>query len=278
MAVSYGPTLQTKLRDLGIDLDTATIGSSALARAKETAALLFPHHKDHLHVMPHFTEHGAIPENTPTGGLNHKPDWTAFLKHLAKLPGHQFVIVGHGSYLKSVTGHSTFKNLEAVMLDGILSPSGKLTSVTVSIPYTGSVEATAPGDKCVLSAALTKEIATHTRKMPARKTHRKRHVSRRKQHSRTARKQQGGSYNMPLAYFHNGAQFHGTTADPTGVGIGNAGGEWARSPIQQTGGSKQCGGFPPSIMGSFAANGLKYALPMASYSGYKLFTRKNSRA
>jgi hypothetical protein len=267
MARAYGPTLQAKLKTLGIDLDTAIIGSSALGRAKETAALLFPSHANSLQVMPHFTEHGAIPENTPSDGLRHKPDWPAFLKHLATLPGHQFVIVGHGSYIKSVVNRGAFKNLEAVIMTGTLTPSGKLTSVIKSIPYTGAIQATTPGDTCALPvkiAAQVKAMGRHTRK------HRK---SRSQSKSRSL--QRGAGYTMPLAYFQNGAQFHGTTADPTGLNIGS--GAWARSPIQQTGGSQQ-GGFPPSIMGSFAANGLRYALPMASYSGYKMFTRRRTRS
>jgi hypothetical protein len=252
MAELYGPTLQDKLRSLGIDLDTAIIGSSALGRAKETAALLFP--ESRLQVIPHFTEHGAIPENTPAGGLNHKPDWAAFLKHLATLPGRQFVIVGHGSYIKSVVKRSAFKNLEAVLLTGSLTSAGRLTGIRItSIPYTGQISATMPGDKC----ALPTKIAAQVKAM-----------------SRKTRKQRGGAYNMPLAYFHNGAQFHGTTADPTGVGIGAASSTWARSPIQQMGGSKQQGGFSPSIMGSFAANGLQYVLPVASYTAYKMYRKQ----
>ena len=65
MARAYRPILQATLREKGIDLDTAVIGSSALGRAKHTAALLFPDHP--RQVMPYFTEHGDIPENTPRG-------------------------------------------------------------------------------------------------------------------------------------------------------------------------------------------------------------------
>jgi hypothetical protein len=267
MAVSYGPTLQAKLERIGIDLSTAIIGSSALSRAKETAALLFPDQADRLRVVPHFTEHGAIPENTPTAGLRHKPDWSAFLKHLATMQARQFVIVGHGSYIKSVTGRGAFKNLEAVLMTGTLSPAGRLTNIIItSIPYIGKVSATTPGDKCSLPAKIAAQVKAMSRKT-------RKHQSRRRK-----TRQRGAGYNMPLAYFQNGAQLIGTTADPTGTGIGDSTATWARAPIHQTGGAKQQGGFPPSIMGPFAANGLQYALPMASYSGYKLFTRKNRRS
>jgi hypothetical protein len=53
----------------------------------------------------------------------------------------------------------------------------------------------------------------------------------------------------------------------------------ARSALVQTGGritrkQKQRGGFAPSAMGSFAANGLSL-LPVASYMGYRMMNKKN---
>jgi broad specificity phosphatase PhoE len=274
MAAAYGSPLQDHLKTAGFALTpkVTIVGSSELRRARQTAGLLFPGFP--LETYPHFTEHGAIPENTPAGRRYKAPDWTAFVRHLHDThpTAQEFIVVGHGSFLRSavwpsITGqnHKTrFSNLEGFIVNGHWSPTGRLIIETViEVPYTGSVKPDGAPDKCTLPA----KVAAHIREMPSRR-HR----------TRKQRKSQHGGAAMPLAYFQNGAQFHGTTADATGTGIGGSmTGAWARAPIQQTGGAKdQCGGFSPSIMGSFAANGLRYVLPIAGYTGYRMLTRKRS--
>lgn len=84
---------------------------------------------------------------------------------------------------------------------------------------------------------------------------------------------------MPLAYFKDGAQFVGTYAEPTGVGIGVGSGNMIRDPITQAGGRRtlrQQGGFSPSVMGSFVNVGTRL-VPVAAYMGYKLWTGKKTR-
>jgi len=96
-----------------------------------------------------------------------------------------------------------------------------------------------------------------------------------KQKHRGSRRQTGGG-SMPLAYFKDGAQFVGTYADPTGVGIGVGSGNMIRAPITQTGGRhtrKQQGGFSPSVMGSFVNVGTRL-VPVAAYMGYKLWNKE----
>jgi broad specificity phosphatase PhoE len=136
MAESYGPALRSKVTSAGFDLDTATIGSSALRRAKETAALLFP--TASLTVFPHLTEHGRIPENTPKRHVHTRPDWNAFLRHLrvdratSEQASAQFIIVGHGSYLREVWQELTgkpwpvFHNLDSFVIEGDLDVRGRL--------------------------------------------------------------------------------------------------------------------------------------------------------
>ena len=161
MAESYGPALRAKAQAAGFDLDTATIGSSALRRAKETAALLFP--AASLTVFPHIIEHGRIPENTPKRHAHTRPDWNAFLRHLrvdratSEQAAAQFIVVGHGSYLREVwrelTGRpwSAFHNLDAFVLEGDLDVRGRLrVDSTERVPYTGLVSAKGAGDKCML--------------------------------------------------------------------------------------------------------------------------------
>jgi hypothetical protein len=106
-------------------------------------------------------------------------------------------------------------------------------------------------------------------------------------------KQKGGngSAGMPLAYFQDGAQLKGAFGEPTGVGLANPTQAWVRPPLQQTGGSSrfskkqngfsrhsQNGGFSPSIMGGFAANGARL-IPVAAYMGYKMYSnqKKNKK-
>jgi hypothetical protein len=96
------------------------------------------------------------------------------------------------------------------------------------------------------------------------------------------RNQRGGGVTMPLGFFQEGAQMRGTYGSETGAGLGVMTANMARSALVQTGGRKkatrkngQRGGFTPSVMGSFAANGLSL-LPVASYMGYRMM-KKGSR-
>ena len=291
MARNYGPTLRARLRDAGFHLNSgrAIIGSSHLRRAKQTAALLFGTEDDMLtkglHVFPHITEHGAIPENTPKGMRYRRPDWAAFHNHLSTLSDNtktdEFIIVGHGSFLKGVwrqlTGRpwsGTFHNLDAF----IVEPNGTFRVLR----YTGDVSPSAP-DQC----ALPTKIAAHVRMRQTRKHMRKSRKSqkgRKSQKSQKSRKhsQRGGAATpLPLGYFKDGAQMQFTSGEPTGVNYGASTSSWARAPIDQTGGQRnrsrrrQAGGFTPSIMGNFAANGAAYLPSLAAYTGYKLWKNQS---
>ncbi len=82
---------------------------------------------------------------------------------------------------------------------------------------------------------------------------------------------------MPLAYYQQGAQMLGTSADPTGAGLAATNSTWARAPLPRGGGRRrrtqrrrsQHGGWAaPSVMGAFVANGTQL-LPVAAYMGYR---------
>jgi hypothetical protein len=105
-----------------------------------------------------------------------------------------------------------------------------------------------------------------------------------KQQRQRQQRQQGGGVTMPLGFYQDGAQMNGTYGSETGVGLGVMTANMARSALVQTGGRKkatrkqrkqqrqQRGGFAPSVMGSFAANGLSL-LPVASYMGYRMMNK-----
>jgi hypothetical protein len=107
----------------------------------------------------------------------------------------------------------------------------------------------------------------------SRKTVRKTKRSRRSQ-----QQQQGGGVNMPLAYFQDGAQMRGTEGSETGVGLAGMSSGFVREALTQTGGKRrsrrQQGGFSPSVMGAFAANGARL-LPLAAYMGYKMYSNES---
>jgi hypothetical protein len=102
-------------------------------------------------------------------------------------------------------------------------------------------------------------------------------------------KQRGGATSMPLAWYQQGAQFQGTVAEPSGVGLAGASAAWARSALPAQGGGsmhttgqggggsrrRQRGGFAPSVMGAgFAEVGMRL-LPAAAYMGYNQFQNYN---
>jgi hypothetical protein len=272
MAMMYGPIIRDTLAAHGIDMGMATIGSSRLRRARQTAALLFPMHD--LVTFPHFTEHGAIPENTPAGTRYKFPDWDAFVRHLFRRGDSQYIVVGHGSFLSSqawvsVTGEkrkSSFANLDGFIIEGAFTADGRLrVSRVTEIPYSGRISADTNADQCDLPT----KIAAQTRKM---KQHR-----RKTQRQKQKKRQSGGG--LPLAYFQDGAQMRGTYADATGVGLAQPTATMVRAPLTQVGGrrkTKQAGGFSPSIMGSFVANGSQL-IPVAAYMGYKMMKKSGRK-
>ena len=277
MASVYSAQLQRRLKDAGINLDRAIIGSSALRRAKETAALLFPEHK--RIVFPHLTEHGKLPENTPRGPHKSRPDWRAFIEHICDkiVDDCDLVIVGHGSYLKAVWADITgekpahLHNLDGFIVDGAIDEGHLHVSKATKIPYDHGVDADA-ADKCPAPEDhhfVARKLAAHTKKMVKRS-----------RHSRRRSGQRGGA-GMPLAWYQPGAQMRAPyIAEATGEGAAGSTPGWARTGLAQTGGRrltrKQQGGFAPSVMGSFVNNGMRL-LPVASYMGYKMLSRKKGR-
>lgn len=147
MARAYGPTLRNHLHRHGISTEgpTVLVGSSGLRRARETASLLFdissPAH------LPHIKEFGAIPENTPSRFRRDKPDFRAFLRHIHDLPQSTFIVVAHGSFLRSEVWsavaprrgpHKRFGNLDALLVRAQLTEDGRLVgSRTVDLPWSG---------------------------------------------------------------------------------------------------------------------------------------------
>jgi broad specificity phosphatase PhoE len=280
MAIAYGPALRTRLIDLEIDLRTARIASSGLARAHQTAELLFPDQRP-IDTVPHVKEFGDIPENTPARRRRCKPDWRAFLRHIYTDTQHtQFVVVAHGSYLREVAWPSVsggkkwpsgkFDNLDAFFVEGELTAQGTLhASRVVNLLRTPSLKVKGD-DKC--SMAIERKIAAH-RKM----------TRYRQKQTRRSRKQRGGSAtSMPLAY-HVPTAFETRTTETTGAGLAGAAGNWIRTPLLRQGGGRhrrtrrrQAGGFAPSVMGAFASNGLRL-LPVAGYMGYKMWNGSGQR-
>ena len=122
-ARAYGPVLRKRLLRLGFDVRKATIASSTLRRAKETATLLF----GRTTTVEQFTEHGAIPENTPVGRSYETPNWPAVR---ARLSG-DTVLVGHGSFLTSLWPELTGKKRAEKLknMDGILIEDGQYTEI-----------------------------------------------------------------------------------------------------------------------------------------------------
>jgi broad specificity phosphatase PhoE len=278
MAEHYRPILHQRLTAAGFDIETATIGSSGLRRARNTAQLLFPGRT--VHHLPHIKEYGNIPENTPMATKRCRPDWRAFLKHLATLPASQFAVVGHGSFLRvkvwqSLTNkpHGRFHNLDGMLITAILTKDGDLLHPHIEeFKYQPPAYISDAADQC--SVAVERKIAAHY-KMP-------RMTEKWKRSRRQSRSQRGGA-NMPLAYFQDGAQMNGTYAENTGTGLAGTSSSWVRAPLNQTGGRRtaQHGGFSPSVMGSFLVNGSRL-IPVAGFMGYRMLeksgkTRKGSR-
>ena len=281
-ARAYGPALRRRLAAEGFDLDGAFVGASALRRAQDTARIVFD--RDPV-ALPHFAENGRIPENTPSGRPYAAPNWSRFVAHLSTLvhEGESVAVVGHGSFLLSLwpklTGKARGKrlnNLDGILLEADIGPHG--------LRVLGFKELMAPAlptkgaDKCDVEDI--RKIRGTSRSM-------------------TRQRGGNGSAGMPLGFFNDGAQMHGTMGEPTGVGLAGSSGSWVRPPLNQTGGvgsratrgrrsrrsqngfglrakrtrRSQSGGFSPSVMGAFASNGLRL-LPIAGYMGYKMYSNK----
>jgi broad specificity phosphatase PhoE len=294
MARAYGPTLRSRLQRASIQLTgpDVLVGSSGLQRACDTAKLLFP--TVSVTHLSHIMEFGNIPENTPTRLRREKPDFRAFLRHLHDLSQSTFIVVAHGSFLRSEAwpivsprrpDHARFGNLDAFVVRTGLTEDGRLLNPKVTdLPWAGRKPA--GGDRC--SHRVERMIRTHTHKTGGNS----RKMTRR--HVRT-RKQKGGATGLPLAWYQQGAQFQGTVAEPTGVGLAGSSASWARSALPAQGGGRrrrthrrqqggihdqrsgvtdhleQMGGFSPSVMGAgFASVGMRL-LPAAAYMGYNQF-------
>lgn len=285
IAAQYGPLLLRQLRTSGFDVDHCRIGSSYLGRARETARLVFGCQSPIR--LPHFTENGAIPENTPAASHYTPPDWDRFTIHLSTLvhEGQSVAVVGHGSFLGSLwptlTGKSRearLNNLDGILLDIEVSRNGSRVHGFQEIPC--SLFADPSADQC--QAPDRQKIATLRRRMAPQRRQR-------------SQKQRGGngSAGMPLAYFEDGAQMFRTSPTPTGVGLAGMTDGWVRTSLGLTGGARrrtqkqrqqkkqrqqqQNGGFTASVMGAFASNGLR-ALPLAGYLGYRQYSNEQDRS
>lgn len=260
-AAEYGPVLQKKLQVAGFNTRNAIVCSSTLQRAKDTARLVFG--RDPM-VLSGFAENGGIPENTPHGRTYKKPEWNTFLEHLRTLvkDGDSVAVVGHGSYLRSLwprltgsTRKERLNNMDGILCVADLTEDGLRVFSHTEIAYSGPSMHTY-SDTC--SADDTEKI--------------------------TRLSSMKGGANMPLALFKDGAQMQGTYAEATGAQPA----AWFRPALTQSGGKKtkktkktrktrraikQDGGFTPSVMGSFATNGLRL-MPVAAYMGYKMYSGK----
>ena len=259
MATTYGPRLRAKLRKKGFVVDRAIIAASTLRRAQDTAFLTFDRRPI---TLGHFAENGELPENTPTKGDYTAPQWRHFLSHLSKVVDAEttsVVVVGHGSYLKSLwprltgrTRKARLNNLDGILVEADVSPHGLRVHSFKEILYDGpGFDGAEAHDKCRLRD--TRKIAAIRRGMT---------------------RQRGG---MTLAYYQDGAQMRGTSGEATGVGLTGVSNNWVRPALHQTGGRRVLrGGFSPSVMGAFASNGARL-LPLASYIGYKMYTNQKGR-
>jgi len=277
VATAYGPLLKQSLSKAGFDVKGCHVASSELKRARQTARIVFGRPSKPL---PHFKEFGMLPENTPTGQRYSEPKWGPFIAHLAGQvkDGDSMVVVGHGSYLTSLwpklTGAARptkLRNMDGILLDADVSAAGirvhSHREIRCPLRFNDG------DDRCMVP---------DERKLNALG----------KRMTKRQRCQKGGA-SMPLAYVQDGAQMQGTTGTPSGLDIGISTDTMARTGISQTGGSRrqtkrpttcgcdQRGGFIPSVMGAFVANGAQLA-PVATFLGYRMYknqkqTRKGSR-
>ena len=226
-AAAYGPVLRKRLLRLGFDVDDAIIGSSALRRARDTAHLVFG--KQPL-VLPHFTEHGHIPENTPEKGRYTVPNWPALFSHICTMRTESLAIVGHGSFLTSLwptfTGKARgqkLKNLDGILLE---ITDGKITTIKEirGPPMAGP-------DHCLVRdtrklSALNRMGAAHSRARTLKAKAAKNKTAKRKNKRRT---QRGGNA-LPYYAPHRMEQY----GAPAGVDKTEPSAHWARPALSST--------------------------------------------
>jgi len=288
VAALYGPSLLGKLKDYGFNINNYMVGSSFLRRARETARLVFRCRSPIS--MAHFTENGAIPENTPATQSYAPPNWDRFTAHLSTLvhEGASVAVVGHGSFLGSLwqafTGRvlkNRLDNLDGILLDIDVSKNGShvhgVQEILCSVHVDPSVDKCKVGDQ--------QKIASLRRSMASKRQQRR---------SQKQRNQRGGNgcAGMPLGYFQPGAQMVGTSGSPTGAGLAGVSDGWVRTPLALIGGSRrqtqrrqqqrqqrqrQGGGFSASVMGAFASNGLRVLPGLAGYLGYKQYSNEQGQ-
>jgi len=226
-AASYGPVLRKRLLRLGFDVDDAVIGSSALRRARDTAHLVFG--KQPL-VLPHFTEHGHIPENTPEKGRYAVPNWPALFRHICTMRAESLAIVGHGSFLTSLwptfTGKARGQKLKN--LDGILL---EITDGKIHVIKEIRGPPMAGPDRCLVRdtrklSALNRMGAAHSRARTLKAKAAKAKTAKRKNKRRTQR----GGNSLPYYAPHRMEQY-GAAA---GVDKTEPSAAWARPALSAT--------------------------------------------
>ena len=275
-AEKYSPVLQSILRANGFDLENTVVGASPLLRAQETARTLFPN--TIIHQFDQLSEHGHIPENIPRCRTISDKGWNVFLKWLVKTYSAQssvsIVAVGHRTFFRKEVLSPLGKDIPLSNMDGAIveydSDTGK-TKFIKYILYGKKIET--HGDRCIISTP--QKIKSHGYSS----------MKSRSRNTRTARKsrkagkssQRGGG----LPYLYN--QMSTMSDTPTGVGLGATSSAWIRDPISQSGGKRQnktckCqgGGFSPSAMGHFVANGLSL-LPAAGFMYYRSTNKKTRK-
>ena len=157
------------------------------------------------------------------------------------------VVVGHGSFLakqvwpalksesESAPYQRKLNNLDGFLVTGTLSPDGKLTVASV------------------------REVRNPS------------HLHRKYTHRRNDKCSVRSQHEFIEKHVLNHGHEHGQRHTRRSIS-GNK-----RKITRKQGqgqGQGQAGGFTPSIMGGFASNGLRYALPAAMWSAYHLFKKK----
>lgn len=183
--------------------------------------------------VSHFKENGAIPENTPQSVSYSSPDWRAFLKELA----HKLYREKRDSAV--VVGHGSFlaKQVWPALKSGSAPYHRKLNNLDGFL-VTGTLS---PDGK--LTVESVREVRNPS------------HLHRKYTHRRNDKCSVRTQHMLIEKHIQNHTQNQNQ----------NHKSRFTRKR------QKQAGGFTPSIMGGFASNGLRYALPAAMWSAYHLF-------
>jgi len=203
-ARAYGPVLRKRLLDHGFDVRRATVAASALRRAQETATLLFGRKPV---VIDQFTEHGAIPENTPAGRPYEAPSWPAAR---SRLDG-DTVLVGHGSFLTSLWPELTGKKRAEKLknMDGILIDDDGYTEILAP-------RLSRKPDSCQIRDTRKLSLSRMGAKFSRARTAKKSRARKARRGTRKQRKaQRGGNslpyYNPDMRFQYSGAAGHNLT-------------------------------------------------------------------